>query len=769
MKRIFSTQPLKIAFISTYSPQQCGIATFTADLLNYVKKLYIEKKYIDPENHPRVIALNNKNYEYNNDVCFTIKTKDINEYRQAADFINHSSLDIVSLQHEFGIFSGFDGRNILYLLEALKKPIVTTLHTVLKEPTPGQLKTMKKVCEYSTKIVVLAQKAASLLQDVYNVPREKIVMIHHGTPNLPFLDPAYYKEEFQAEGKKIMLTFGLLGPNKGIEYVLQALPKVVEKFPDLIYFILGATHPGVIERFGEKYRQSLEKIVLDNNLQKNVIFFNQYVSMERLLEFVKAADIYINPYVNKEQISSGTLAYAVASGKAIISTPYWYAEELLANERGTLVPFRNSSAIADALIKLLSDEILRDRKRKSAYEFGRQMIWEEVAKDYVQTFEQALLNYRHNDNYLVSKKNKDKNLALPEINLQHLRTLTDDTGLFQHAVFSIPNRTYGYCTDDNARALIMATANWNLFKNNKIIPLLDTYLSFLNYAFNEENQQMRNFMSYNREWLEESGSEDSQGRAIWALGYTCAFAPDDTILCLAARLFKRTIANSLSFTSPRAWAFTIIGSLYYLEYFSGDTKIQTIVKTLSKKLLKQFQMNSSKDWFWCEDIITYDNARLPQALITAGHYLKNKNMTSIGLNTLQWLINIQTDPQEGHLSIIGNKGWYPRGGKKATFDQQPLEAAGLVDACYQAFLVSKKVAWKNYMHWAFAWFLGKNNLYHAIYNPATGGCHDGIRPGGINQNQGGESTISYLLALHQMHQVNSKPLLSKKHSQNNVS
>ena len=766
----FSIQPLKIAFISTFPPQKCGIATFTDDLLNCIKNHYEQEEYPESQDQLQVIALNNKDedYSYNEEVSFIIKTKNIDGYRQAAEFINHSSIDVISLQHEFGIFSGKDGCNILYLLDALKKPVITTLHTILKEPTPGQLKTLKKICEYSTQIIVLAEKAVSLLQEVYNVPREKIVMIHHGTPNLPFLDPAYYKEQFQAEGKKIMLTFGLLGPNKGIEYVLQALPKVVQKFPDLVYFVLGATHPGVIERSGEKYRHSLEKIVQDNNLQKNVVFFNQYVTMERLLEFIKAADIYINPYVNKEQISSGTLAYAVASGKAVVSTPYWYAEELLGDDRGSLVPFCNSSAITAALIELLSNETIRDRMRKEAYEFGRRMIWEEVAKDYSHTFEQALLNYRQADNCLFSKENQAKDLTIPEINLQHLHTLTDDTGLFQHAIFSVPNRAYGYCTDDNARALIMAVMNWNLFKNEAIIPFLDTYLSFLNYALDEEKQHLRNFMSYNREWLEETGSEDSHGRAIWALGYTCANSPNEAFLCLASRLFKQAIGSASSFTSPRAWAFTIMGSLYYLQYFHGDTEVQTIVEDLSLRLHQLFQTNANNNWCWCEDMITYDNARLPQALIMAGHYLNDKKMVSSGLQSLQWLINIQTDPDEGHLSIIGNNGWYQRGGKKASFDQQPLEAAGLVDACYQASLVSKKSAWQNYMYWAFHWFLGKNDLHEVIYNPTTGGCYDGIRPGCVNQNQGGESTVSYSLALHQIYQLKSIQTLSKNHNQNSA-
>lgn len=767
-----SKQLPKVAFVASYPPRQCGIATYTSDLLRSVKSLYCQKGYLESPDYLQVIALNNTEEDYpsySQEVSFTINTQISGEYRRAAEFLNHSPVDVVSLQHEFGLFNGENGENVLHLLDTLNKPVVTTLHTVLVEPTKGQLNTLKKICDQSSRVVVLAEKAMTLLQDVYQIPQEKIVMLHHGTPDLPFLDPAYFKEQFQAEGKKILLTFGLLGPNKGIEYVLEALPEVVRQFPDLVYFVLGATHPEILRRYGEEYRNSLEEIVKKHNLQKNVIFYNQYVTIERLLQFLKATDIYINPYVNKEQIVSGTLAYALACGKTVISTPYWYAEELLADNRGCLVPFRDSSAITLALNKLLSNETERNKMRKSAYQFGRRMIWNEVAKIYVSTFQQALLNYQHTDTRHTNIENDDNNLTIPKINLYHLRTLTDDTGLFQHATFSVPNRTHGYCTDDNARALIVTVMNWNLFKNDAIIALLDVYLSFLNYALNEENQQIRNFMSYSREWLEEQGSQDCHGRAIWALGYTIAYPPNETILCLASHLFKKVISKVSFLIAPRAWAFTIIGCLYYLKQFNGDTEVQAIVENLSHKLLKLFQNNVSNEWLWCEDLVTYDNARLPQALIGAGHYLSDKKMVSTGLRVLQWLIDVQTDQDEGHLSIIGNNGWYRRDGQKARFDQQPLEVAALIDACYQAYLTSKQPCWQKYMHWAFNWFLGKNIIHHQVYNTKTGGGYDGIRPGTINQNQGGESTISYLLALHRMHQLTNNHHLVKNHWQSSVS
>ncbi len=747
--------PLNTAFIATYPPRQCGIATFTTDLYSSIKTFYNLDRRGDCKNNLQVIALNNdsKKYDYGDEVSFTIRAQNKSDYRQAANFINLSPVDVVCLQHEFGIFGGKDGENVIPLIDALEKPVVTTLHTVLEKPTPGQLKTLKRICDSSTSVVVLAEKAISLLRDVYHVPGEKIIKIHHGTPDLPFLDTSYYKEQFRAEGKTVILTFGLLSPNKGIEYVISALPEVVEKFPDTLYFILGATHPEVRKLYGEEYRRSLEKLVTDKGLEDNVIFFNEYVTMERLMQFIMVADIYINPYVNKEQISSGTLAYALACGKAIVSTPYWYAEELLAEGRGSLVPFRNDGAIGKALIELLGDETLRNRMRKYSYEYGRQMIWEKVASAYTCTFEQALHNYRNSKPRLVRKKDAGENITIPDIKLEHLRNLTDDTGLFQHALYSIPDRYRGYCTDDNARALIVTAMHWHLLKDKNVIPLINVYLSFLNHAYNNETQRMRNFMSYDRRWMENIGSEDSHGRTILALGYTVAYPPNDGVLGLASHLFRQTVGITPSFTSPRAWAHTIMGSLYYIKRFSGDTEVIGIINGLSNRLLDLFKAVAEKEWYWCEEIVTYDNARLPQALIAAGDHLKDEKMLDVGLKALDWLIDVQRDPEKEHLSIIGNNGWYRRGKEKARFDQQPLEVTALIDACYQALIATKDIRWYKYMNWAFSWFFGNNDIGQVMYNPATGSCYDGLQPGRVNQNQGGESVVSFLLALHQMQQL----------------
>ena len=748
--------PVKAAFVSTYPPRQCGIATFCSDLLGSMKQLYGNSNGEGNDQHNfEVVALNRggKSYNYGREVSFHIRDQYHHDYKRAADFINLSPVDAVSIQHEYGIFGGEDGNYISYLLNGLKIPAVTTLHTVLEDPSAGQKQTLMRICEQSTTIVVMANTAVDILTSVYKVPREKICLIPHGAPDVPFLDSSYYKDQFKAEGRKVLLTFGLLSPSKGLEYSIQAMEEVARAHPDALYIILGATHPEVKRLNGEEYRHNLEKMVRDRGLEKNVSFYNQYVTLERLVQFLVATDIYITPYLSREQITSGTLAYAVACGKAVVSTPYIYAEELLAEGRGSLVPFKNSDAMAAELIKLLDDEELRNRMRKNSYQYGRQMIWKEVARNYAVAFEQARLCF--GDMFVQTEKGADvtERALLPEVNLTHLRAMTDDTGLYQHSVFSVPERNHGYCTDDNARALIVAAMNWRLFKDEAIMPLVNVYLSFLYHAFNERNGRMRNFMSFDRRWLENSGSEDSHGRTLWALGYTIAHPPTEAVLGIANRLFKGLINAPLAFTSPRAWAFSVMGANYYLRRFGGDTRVRKIMAELGEKLYQLFKDKASADWYWCEDILTYDNARLSQALIVTGKALGNEDMLETGLQSLQWLVEVQTNPESGHLSLIGNDGWYQKEAEKARFDQQPVDATALTDACYQAFVLTGKDRWLKAMEWSFNWFFGSNDAHQPLYDFSSGGCYDGIQPGGINQNLGGESVVSLLLALQRVHLV----------------
>lgn len=761
-------RPVKVSFISTYPPRQCGIATFCNDLLTSMKNVYGNIESNGEQSNFEVVALNNGNntYSYGSEVTFHIRDQYRNDYQRAADFINHSLVDAVSVQHEYGIFGGEDGNYINYLLSNLKKPAITTLHTVLEEPSAGQRQTLMRICEQSVFVVVMAQTAVDILTRVYRVPAEKILLIPHGAPDVPFLDSSYYKDQFQAEGRKVLLTFGLLSPSKGLEYAIEAMEKVVEAHPDALYMILGATHPEVKRRHGEEYRHSLEKMVHDRGLENNVAFYNQYVSLERLVQFLVATDVYITPYLSREQITSGTLAYALACGKAIVSTPYLYAEELLAEERGRLVPFKDSAAMGDALVELLSDEALRNRMRKASYQHGRQMIWKEVARNYATAFERARFSFSEMFAQTVQSADVTDRAVLPEVNLTQLREMTDDTGLFQHAVYNVPDRSHGYCTDDVARALIAVVMNWRLFKDESINSLLGNYMSFLYHAYNEKHGRMRNFMSFDRRWLEDIGSEDSHSRTLWALGYTITHPPSDEMLGLATRLFKELIKAPLSFSSPRAWAFSVLGANYYLRRFGGDTRVREIMSSLSEKLLELFKKVATDEWYWCENIVTYDNARLSQALTVAGSYSEHDEMFVTGLKSLQWLIDIQTSSEGGHLSLIGNEGWYRREGEKAHFDQQTVDVTALVDACYQAYVLTGEDAWLRKMEWAFNWFFGSNDVRQTLYDFSNGGCFDGIQPGGINRNQGGESVVSLLLALQRVHLVAHQGLFQKQQQLN---
>jgi glycosyltransferase involved in cell wall biosynthesis len=752
-------KPIRVAFIGTYPPRRCGIGTFTHDLAAGVSQLQGEA--LGQGETVQVVALTNipGGYAYGREVCFEIRAQHAMDYRQAADYLNLSRVEVVSLQHEFGIFGGEDGAYILNLLGDLKKPVVTTLHTVLAEPTEGQFQTLKSTCQHSMLVVVQAQKAVEMLTDIYDVPHQKILMIHHGAPDVPFLDSAIYKDQFQAEGRRVILTFGLLSPKKGIEVGIEALASVAQEFPDVLYIVLGATHPEVKRRYGEAYRLSLERLVKRKGLEQHVVFHNRFVTYEQLVGFLIAADVFVTPYLTKEQIVSGTLAYAMACGKVIVSTPYWYAEELLTDGRGRLVPFRDAGALAGCLRDLLSDEMKRDRLRTCAYQFGRQMVWREVARLYIEALDRARQEYGTWAARLRIRERAIRPPAVPEVNLSYLRALTDDTGVLQHSVFKIPDRYHGYSADDNARAVVVAIMNWRLFKDESILPLLHTYLSFLNYALDRESGRVRNFMSYDRCWLEEIGSEDSHGRSLWALGVTVAHPPTDSTLALAVRMFEGAVRPCPSFTSPRAWAYIVLGCLAYLQRFGGHHEAQHVGTLLARRLSELFKVNGSEDWPWCEDSVTYDNARLPQALIAAGQWLGDGEMRVQGLRSLEWLLQVQTHPREGHLSLIGNKGWFQRGGERAPFDQQALDVAALIDACYEAYLATEDEKWIRGMDLCFDWFLGANDLHEVVCDFSTGGCKDGLHSAGVNQNQGAESTLAWLMALHRFHQVSQESAL----------
>jgi glycosyltransferase involved in cell wall biosynthesis len=741
---------LGVSFISSYIPRQCGIATFTNDLSSAFNNLSNGNELASS-----VTALNDisEGYKYPKEVKFEIKDKSINDFKEAAYYLNLSDKDIINLQHEFGLYGGEAGSHILYLLENLKKPVVTTFHTVLENPNDDQQKVIEEIARYSSYLIVQSEKSFKILEDVYKIKKNKIFHIPHGAHDVPFLDTTYYKEKFQLTEKKVLLTFGLLSAGKGIEDVINSLVKVVRDYPDVVYIVLGATHPHVRKQFGESYRNSLENLVKKNQLENNVIFINRFVNTEELLEFILMSDIYVSPYHNKEQIVSGTLTYALASGKAIISTPYWYAEEILKEERGLLVPFKDPDAISNAISDLLGDENKRNRLRRNAYEAGRKMVWPEAAKSYAEIFQRSIDEFKLTTSQLVASPKYKYIPSLPEVNLSHLKTMTDTTGIIQHAVFSIPNRNEGYCIDDNARALLACIMNKYLFHDPQIDSLLTTYLTFIHHAHNKETGLFMNFMSYQRDWLEESGSEDSNGRTLFVLGYYVKNAVNHSHLALSKMLFDQTIKSMEKFTSLRSISYLIMGCIFYLQRFSGAREVKRICRKLLERLYDKYCSQRDKNWKWFENYLTYDNARLSQALMMGGIYFKNTNYLTSGLESIVWLFDVLYDKDRNSISLIGNDGWYNKGAEKARFDQQPIEIPALIDACYQAYLISEDMEWINKIGITFSWFLGNNDRQEPLYDFISGGCFDGLTSAITNQNQGAESTISWLTSLHRMYRI----------------
>jgi glycosyltransferase involved in cell wall biosynthesis len=735
----------KIAVIGNHTPRQCGIATFTTDLSEAIGAEF-------PELECFVLAMNDagRRHAYPSRVHFEITEGDIESYRRAADFLNVNAVDLVSVQHEYGIFGGPSGSHVIALLRELRMPIVTTLHTILAEPSPAQRAVMDELVRLSERIVVMSERGAELLRSVHPSSGDKIDLIPHGIPLLPQAQTS--KERIGVEGKRVMLTFGLLSPDKGIEHAIDALPAILEQFPDVVYIVLGATHPHVKDQHGETYRLMLENRARRLGVASSVIFYNRFVSQTELNEFLSAADVYVTPYLKAEQITSGTLAYAVGSGKAVISTPYWYASELLADDRGVLVPWRDSAAIARAALDLFGDDEKRLAMCGRAASYGRDMTWPAVARTYARSFERARIGHAERMRTAFHAKTlASRPVELPATNWDHLQHMTDGTGLLQHAAFTIPRCEDGYCLDDNARALVvMALAEEVGMEDRGLIRSLGSrYLAFVRHAWNPELGRFRNFMSYERRWQEECGSDDSHGRALWALGTVVGRSAGPGRRSLSGDLFHAALPVVPAFTSPRAWAFALLGIDEYLRAFQGDSSVQAVREVLAERLLDLFQRTSDAEWPWFEDRLTYCGARISQALLVSGARMDREDMLEASLRSLEWLVAVQRSA-EGYFAPVGSNGFYVKGGPKARFDQQPVEASAMVSACLDARRVTSDESWAAHARHAFDWYLGQNELQEALCDASTGGCRDGLHEDRVNENQGAESTVSFLLALLEM-------------------
>ena len=732
----------RIAFIGNSLPRRCGIATFTTDLQQAIASSDVDTS---------IVAMNDdgEGYDYPFSVHCQISDQRLEDYARAADFLNEGRFDVVSLQHEFGIFGGEAGGYIMALLSRLTMPVVTTLHTVLSEPTALQRNVMERIVDASARVVVMAEKARDLLRAVYRLPADKIEVIAHGIPEFAFVEPDEAKERLGFADHSVILTFGLLSPNKGIEVMIDAMPSILRRRPDAIYVVLGATHPNLVREHGEAYRESLMARVRELGVEDHVVFLNQFVDQARLLSFISMCDVYVTPYLNEAQMTSGTLAYSFGLGKAVVSTPYWHARELLADGRGILVPFGDVVAIGNEIAGLLTDAPRRQAMRLRAYASSRSMTWERTAKRYLAAFETAR---RGRVLSVIADHGEPRLLpaivAPPEMQTGHLLCMCDDTGLFQHAVHSVPDRAHGYCVDDNARALLLASVLSGAGEAHLPDALTARFASFVQHAWNPDRRRFRNFMSFSRQWLEEAGSEDSHGRTLWALG-VCA--RDDASVSRrrwAAALFGEALPVIESFTSPRAWAFALLG----LDAHCTTAAAVSLRTALADRLLGLISKVETPDWVWFEDGLSYDNARLPQALITTGLSMQVPAYVEAGLRSLRWLTYLQTNPA-GLFRPVGSESFGDKRSAPKAFDQQPLEATAAISACLAAWRADGDPQWRIEAARAFAWFLGDNDLSSSLVDLDTGACRDGLHRDRPNENRGGESVVSYLISLAEIRQL----------------
>jgi glycosyltransferase involved in cell wall biosynthesis len=732
----------RVAFVGNHLPRHCGIATFTHDLHRAVSKAR-------PDLETCVVAMTDtgRTYDYPAAMRFEIHEETIGEYVKAAEFLNSARFDVVSLQHEYGIFGGEAGGNIVELLSRLEMPVVTTLHTVLAKPTAKQHDVMDRIIDTSAKVVVMSEKGREFLRSVHDVPARKVEVIPHGIPDFPFLETHHAKVKFDLAGKMIILTFGLLSPNKGIETMLDAMPGIVKSCPNALYVVLGATHPNLVRQQGEAYRDSLTVRVKDLGIEDHVVFFNQFVDQATLLDFISMCDVYTTPYLNEAQMTSGTLAFSFGLGKAVVSTPYWHAKELLSDGGGILVPFGDVKALGIEIAGLLMDDVRRYSMRKRAYAASRSMTWVQTAKRYLTVFETESENARTEVSLPADAIFSGRNAhIIPEISFGHFLSLCDGTGLLQHAVHSVPDRSHGYCIDDNARALLFSSLLTNFGETQLSQSVTARFAAFIQHAWNPDARRFRNFMSYDRRWLEERGSEDSHGRTLWALAECARNDVDQSRRRWAGALFKTALPIVEEFSSPRAWAFSLLGLDAYCTLVGGDVLANRLRRLLADRLMSLLAKTETKEWIWFEDQLAYDNARLPQALIQTGLTTRTPRYVEAGLQTLRWLNSLQTT-SSGYFRPVGTKSFGRLRQKPEAFDQQPVEAAAAISACLVAWRAQDDADWPMDALRAFEWLLGENDLQTALADPETGSCLDGLHPDRSNENKGAESVLSYLLSL----------------------
>ena len=721
-----------LAMIGNYLPRQCGIATFTTDVHQAMRDRFpdIRVDVYAMDDHPG-------RYAYPDAVTGAIPQNELSAYVDTARTIEASGAQAIWVQHEYGIFGGPAGEHLLALLDRTTLPVVVTLHTVLEKPSADERRVLEGLLRRAARVVVMAERGREILQRVYAANPRQIAMIAHGVPDRELVDPATLKERFGWKDRPVVLTFGLLAPNKGIETIIEALPTVVERHPNLLYVVLGATHPNLVAHEGERYRDSLKALAAEKGVSDNLALVDGFVEHDALIDYLQAADIYATPYLNPAQITSGTLSYAVGVGKAVISTPYVHATEILADGHGVLVDFRDSAAFAREIDRLLSNDRDRHRLSQRAYSRGRTMIWPRLAEAMLAATEAAIA---------ARPRRLAKPLAVRPLkpDFAAVERMSDSTGMLQHSIYSIPDRRHGYCIDDNARALMLVSAIPDLdpVQRDKWMTI---YASFLQYAWNPDRRRFRNFMRFDRTWCEEEGSEDSNGRTLWALGVTARDAAEQKHRDWAAVMFDSTASLALDLGSLRAQSFAMLGAAAMLEAKPGHELARTIMQRFPDVHLDLLAETRRPEWQWFEIVLAYDNARLPEALIRAGMALDRDDLVQCGLSTLEWIVSKQTSP-EGRFRAVGTESFHRPYADPLQFDQQPLEAQATVEACQAAHAATGDPRWVAEAERAYGWFMGLNDLGLPLASVEDGGCFDGLMPTGLNRNQGAESILALQLA-----------------------
>ncbi|WP_035671089.1 glycosyltransferase [Flavobacterium sp. 83] len=724
---------IKMLIVSSYPSRECGIATFSNDIVNAVENVFGDTLPVE------VCALQNsdQNFSYNSEVTYILPVDSLDHYRLVAEKINErNDIGLVCIQHEFGLFRGEYGDYILSFILALNKPIVTVFHTVLPNPDEKRKKIVHAIADLSDRIIVLTKNSEAILTRDYQLPKIKTMVIPHGNHTVLWEQKGKLKDKYDFSNKIVMSTFGLISENKGIETVLRALPEIVKKNPEVIYLVIGKTHPEIINREGEKYRDSLNTIVQELHLENNVIFINEYLQLCQLLEFLTLSDIYLFSSKDPNQTVSGTFAYAMSCGCAVISTPIPHAVETLVNGNGILLnEFDQSEEFEKAILYLIENKEERVAMGKIAFTLAHATTWENIAIQYRLLFD------------LLTNREEDLRFNFPPIKIDHIEKLTTDFGILQFSKFSTPDPESGYTLDDNARALINMVLYNKAFPDKNTLKLANTYLNFIE-GIQQSNGWFDNYKSFDHQLTKQNGEvnlEDANGRALWSLGTVISHReslPLDMI-CQAVKCWDKALKRIDNIKSPRAIAYALKGLYFYYSFYKDD-EIKPHIQKLADELLHHYNINSAENWCWYEDYMTYANNVLPEAMMYSYLVTKNPKYKKIAVITFDFLLSHYF--MKGQLKVISNRGWFKKENERIFYGEQPIEVATTIIALDLFYEVTKNKKYKDQLKLAFIWFLGNNHLKQIMYNPENGASYDGLEDKHININQGAESTLCYFKA-----------------------